>query len=343
VEIIRALLRLGILYLLFVIDYDKLILLSSLGFCVTLYYVLSLYIKARQYPEAHHKICRDQDLIKRMLNFISLLIVTVLAEMLRKQGLIMLINLFFGLMVNAAYAVAMQISTMVSTFVVNIKQPIIPQMMGAYGAGDKKNMFRLISFGTKITCLMMLILSLPIIFEIDWILDFWLKTPPEHTSILVILVLININISSFTYFLYQGVHATGNIKVQQIWISSLYVASVAAVYLAFKLGAGFSSALYICIITSVIQCFVNLFCAKKYYGYGIRQFVFKTVLPCAMVAAVVSGVLWGITFLFSSTIIRAVCVFVIGVLLCCGLGYQFVLNPEEKTQAVTMLRKLIKK
>lgn len=342
-DIIRAFLRLGILYLLCLIDMDKLILLSLLGFCVTLYYVLTLYIKARFYPEAHHPICRDKVLIKQMLSFISFLIITVLAEMLRKQGLIMLINIFFGLAVNAAYAIAAQISFMVSTFVINIKQPIIPQMMAAYGAGDRKSMFRLISFGTKVTFLMMLILSLPIIFEIDWILEFWLKEPPANTSILAILVLVNINIASFTYFLYQGVHATGNIRIQQIWMSSLYLANVAFIYLAFVLGAEYTYALYITICISMAQCLLNLICAKKYYGYSIRSFVFQSTIPCIIVAIIVSVVLWSITAYFPSSIWRAISVFMIGLILCSGLGYRFLFNKDERLQAVSMLKRIIKK
>ena len=343
IEIVQALLRLVVLYLLFTINYDKLIIYSLLNLGVTLYYVVSLFVLTRRFPEAHHLPYRDKYLIREMLKFISLLTITVLAEVARMQGLVILINLFFGLVINAAYAIASQVSNMVNTFVINIKQPIIPQMMAAYGAGDKKSMFSLIDFGTKITCLMMMLITLPIVFEIDFILNIWLKTYPKHTSNLVILVLININISSFTYFLYQGVHATGNITKQQIWMSSLYLLNIALIYLSFEVGAGFYFALYITIFISLCQCLVNIVLANKYYDYGIRLFLKNLLLPCFSVAVIVAIVLFLFTHFMESSVLRAFIVFILGVGLCCLLGYYLILNKEEKAKAIVFVSGIISK
>ena len=195
----------------------------------------------------------------------------------------MLINLFFGLAVNAAYAIANQVSAVINSFVINIKQPMIPQMMSAYGAGDKQNMHKLIFTGTKITCILLLMLSLPVIFEISPLLTLWLKEPPMYADKLSILVLININISSFTYFLYQGVHATGNITKQQIVMSTLYVFNVILIYMAFKLNMNFYIALYITIGISVIQCIVNTIMAHMYYELNIWSFLKECFFPCSIV------------------------------------------------------------
>lgn len=343
IEIIQAVLRLGVLYLLYTISYDKLIIYSFLNLGVSLYYVFAILYYARKYPESHSKICKDKVLIKEMLSFISLLIITVLAEYGRKQGLVMLINIFFGLAINAAYAIATQVSSMVNTFVTNIKQPIVPQMMAAYGAGDKKSMFSLISFGTKITALMMLLLTLPVIFEIDYLLDLWLKTPPEYSSNLVILVLINVNVASFTYFLYQGVHATGNITRQQIWISSLYVINVLLIYVVFKLGFDFYSALYVTIFISLCQCAVNLIMAKKYYDYSISFFLRDSFVPCVIVAVVSSATLYGITLIMNSSIWRFLIVGIVDVGLCSLLGYYIVLNKEERLKALSFAKNMVRR
>ena len=339
IEIIQAILRLVVLYLLYTISYDKLILYSLLNFAVSLFYVVAIFIYARDFPESHNKICRDKDLIKEMLSFISLLIITVLAEYGRKQGLVMLINIFFGLTINAAYAIAVQVSNIVNTFVTNIKQPIIPQMISAYGVGDKKSMLMLISFGTKITALMMLLLSLPIIFEIDYLLELWLKTPPEYSSKLVVLVLVNINISSFTYFLYQGVHATGNITKQQILMSLLYILNVLLIYVLFKLGYNFVSALYATIFISICQCILNLVLAKKYYDYSIKFFLRDSVLPCLVVTVLISFVLYGITIVINSSFLRLLLLGIVDLGLCFLLGYYIVLNRDEKIKAMSLVKR----
>lgn len=343
VEIIQALLRLVVLYFLYIISYDKLIVFSALNLGVTIYYVSALFLMSRRYSEAHNRPCKDKDLAKEMLTFISLLVITVLAEFGRKQGLVMLINLFFGLAINAAYAIAVQVSNMVNTFVLNIKQPMIPQMMAAYGAGNKEAMFKLINLGTKITALLMLIMTLPIVFEVDYLLELWLKTPPEYSSRLVILVLVNINISSFTYFLYQGVHATGNITKQQIWMSSLYVFNILLIYVFFKFGFDFYYALYITILISICQCVVNLLMAKKYYSYSITFFLRDSFVPCLIVTGLISISLFGLRSLMPSSIWRVLLIGMVGVGLGVLFGFYILLNKEERTKTLVFAKGLIRR
>lgn len=189
----------------------------------------------------------------------------------------------------------------------------------------------------------MLLLTLPVIFEVDFLLKLWLKTPPENSSALVILVLVNINISSFTYFLYQGVHATGNITKQQIWMSSLYVLNVFLIYLFFKLGFNFYSALYVTIFISLCQCVLNLFMAKRYYDYKISFFIKDSFLPCLTLAIIVSGALYGVTLLMPSSIWRVLITGVVGIGLCALLGYYVVLNDDEKVKTLAFMKQIIRK
>jgi O-antigen/teichoic acid export membrane protein len=343
VEIVQAFLRLGVLYLLVHINYDKLITLSLLNLGITIYYVGALTIMARKFNETHCRPVRDKELIKEMLAFISMLLATVLAQLAKTQGIVILINLFFGLAINAAYAVAVQVSHMVNSFVVNFKQSMVPQMMSAYGANDKGAMYKIINMGTKICFLLMLMITIPVIFEGQFILDIWLKTPPEHSARLVTLVLIAINISSFTYFQYQGVHATGKITSQQIWMSSTYIANIAIIYLVFKMGANFDSALYVNMVISVIQCVINLFYAHQQYEYNVNQFLRGILLPCLIVVIIVVAAMLGITLNFAPTIGRLFVVFGLAEILIIGLGYFILLNNREKEQVTLFVKQLKKK
>ncbi len=330
VEIVQAILRLVVLYLLVHISYDKLITLSFLNLGITIYYVGSLYLMARKFKETHNLPIRDKELVGQMLSFISMLLVTVLAQLLKTKGIVILINLFFGLVINAAYAVAVQVSNMVNSFVVNFKQAMVPQMTSAYGAGDRIAMIKIINMGTKITFLLMLMLTIPVIFEGQFILDIWLKTPPEHSAKLVALVLIAINIGSFTYFQYQGVHATGKILAQQIWMSSSYVANIVIIYLVFRIGGSFESALYVNMVISFFQCVVNLYFANKTFGYSIRLFLSKTLLPCFTAIVIIVIPVFAIIQLMPQTAGRFFVVFAVSELLIGLLGYTIVLTKEER-------------
>lgn len=300
VEIVQAFMRLGVLYLLIVLPFDKLVTLSFLNFGVSVAGIIAFVVMARQFEETHSGPLRDRELVKEMLKFVSMLLFTVLASLANVQGVVLLINLFFGLTVNAAFAVAVQVQNAVNTFVVNFKSSMVPQIMASYGAGDLKSMHRLIDFGTKITFLMLLMITLPVCFSAQWILELWLKNPPQYAAELVILTLASINVSSFTYFHYQGIHASGKIAKQQIWMSGSYLASIVIIFILFKLGFNFYYAVIVNMGIAVIQSGMNIFYAKKYLDYSVGSFIGKILMPaialcvlaivCIYVCSVISDV-----------------------------------------------------
>lgn len=343
IEILQSLLRLGVLYLLVVLDYDKLIVLALLNFGVTLYYVGALTLLARRFVETHVFPLWDKQLVKKMLGFISMLVVTVMAQLAKTQGLVFLINMFFGLVINAAYAVAVQVSNIVNGFIISFKQSVVPQMFAAYGSGDISTMHNLINRGTKITYLMLLMLSIPIIYESDFLLTVWLKNPPEHASLLVSLVFIYINVSSFTYFQYQGVHATGNITKQQTWVSSIYVVNILLIWIVFELGCSFEWALYVNIFVSVLQCIVNLIFAKRTYQYNISTFLKSILLPSIWVTIISTLVIWFEIFCIPASVMRVCLVVLSDIIIVPLLGYFLLLNKEERAYIVTMITNLVKK
>lgn len=337
VEIIQAVLRLGVLYLLVVLDYDKLIALSLLNLIITIYYVCALTILARKLKETHAYPSWDKQLVNKMLSFISILIVTVLANLLQIQGVAFLINLFFTLAINAAYGIAVQVSYLVNNFVSSFKQAVVPQIMSSYGAGDLKNMHNLIDMGTKISFILLMLVTLPVIFEINFLLKLWLENPPQYTAELIILTLVYLNVSSFTYFHYQGVHATGNIMQQQILMSSTYILNVIFVYFSFKIGFDFFYALCINIFFAVLQCGINLYCAKRKYRYDIVSFVKSLLIPCILSVAVVCSLLLLIKNLMQPFIGQFIIVVLSSISLTLLLSYKLILNAEERKKCVSII------
>lgn len=341
VEIAQAVLRLGNLYLLIIIPFDKLIVLSSLNFFVSAGGILIFVLMGRRFEETHTLPLRDKDLIKEMLKFVSLLLVTVLAQLLNTQGIVMLINLFFGLAVNAAYGVAVQVQHAVNTFVTNFKSSMVPQIMAAYGAGDLDSMHKLINFGTKITFLLLLMVTVPLVCSTEWILTLWLKNPPEHSVQLVILTLISINISSFTYFHAQGIHASGKIVKQQIWLSGSYIVSILVIFILFKIGFNFYYAVYVNMAIGLLQACVNLYFARKSFSYSFWYFFKKILIP-----VLITLVIFVVGFYFASKIpIREFQKFLIigfsDVIVVPLLGFIFLFDKSEKSKILNSCNRLI--
>lgn len=336
-DIAQAFLRLGVLYLLIIIDADKLVTLGFLNFGVTLIYISFLTKLAWQFQETHILPSWDSALIKKMLNFISMLVLTVLAQLAKVQGIVFLINIFFGLAVNAAYAIAVQVSHLITHFAASFKQSMVPQLMASYGAGDLKTMSKIVNMGTKVTFLLMLLMTLPLIFEAQFILGVWLKEPPQYAVELVVLTLIYINISSFTYFQYQGVHATGAITRQQIWISLSYALNIVLIFISFKFGGSFYSAIYINMFISAVQCAINLYYARINFGYDISYFLKGILFPSLSLLFIVLPILLLISFNMNESLVRFVSVLLVSTTLVSVLGYKILLNHDERVKCIHLI------
>lgn len=342
IEIIQALLRLGNLYLLTVIRFDKLIVLAVLNFLVSCGGLLAFIVLAFSFEETHSGPIYDKQLIKEMLKFVSLLLLTVLASMINTQGLVMLINVFFGLAINAAYGVAVQVQNAVTTFATNFKHSMVPQIMAAYGAEDYKSMNNMINFGTKITFLLLLMITFPIMFCIDWILMVWLKQPPESTSNFVILVLIYVNISSFTYFQAQGIHATGNILKQQAWLSFTYIGAIVITYFLFKVGKNPFYSIYANIFIAVIQSLINLIYAKKTYSYSIKQFVKSILLPACLVLFLYGCILFLEDYIFiKKNVLHVLCILFTSICILPIPSLFILFNKQDRNKILVLLRKML--
>ena len=329
-DVLRAILKLGILLLLYRIQYDKLVALSIMNFAITIIYIIFIVVFAKKYNEVTFKLLRDKELVKNMLSFISMLIFTVLASVFNKQGIVIVVNLFFGLTINAAYAIAFQVSHMLDTFAMNFKQAVVPQLMQAFGANDMDRMNKLIYLATKVTFLLMMLISVPIIFEADYILQLWLKEPPKHAEIFTMLIVIGVNINTFYYFIYQAVHASGRIKKQQTLISISYILSVAVIYLCFKMGASFYYAAIIPILFSIIRNIIIIYCAKETIALSVSHYITSVVLPCLAIFAFLAFFTFVIKHYFAVSLLRLFLIVLINSITALLMGYFVLLKKSER-------------
>ena len=341
-DILQAFGRLVILYLLYIISFDKLITLSILNACISLLYIGGVVALARKYPETKFRVERDKKMVKEMTSFISLLLFTVLFSIMRDKGIVVLINLFFGLVINAAYAIASQIMNLANSFAMNFKQAIVPQLMVAYSSGDTDRMNTLINSGTKITFVLMLLITMPIIFEPYFVLDIILADVPDYASTFTSLVLINVNLSSFTYFLYQGVHATGKIREQQVCMSALYVVNVLLIYIVYKVGLNCYSAMYVTIVCSFLQCVVNIIYARKTFGFDVWHFTRDIVSKSCIVAIITVGVLSAFSFI-QNDLLRFVIRLFASTSVILLSSYCLYFNQREKEYCTSIIKRIIQR
>lgn len=331
VDIIQAFSKLVVLYLLYHIKFDKLITFSALYFCVGVFYFVAIKFLANKYEVTKFYINRDIKMVKEMLSYAVLILVAVFARIFRDQAIIILINLFFGVAINAAYAIALAIRAAIENFTSNFKQSVVPQIMSSYGENNLDRMHKLIFTSTKITFLLSLIISLPLIFETEYILKIWLVKPPLYSVGFVSLLLVDFIINTFPYFLTQGIQATGKLRKIQTYLSLMLILNAVLIYIFLKFGFGFYYVIYLTIIASIVSNILNIIFAVNILKIDIKFFVNQVLLKCVIIIGIITFILVGIQFIIPESLLRLITITTISSLLICGLGYFVGLDKDEKT------------
>ena len=212
-SIIEVFLKLGIVYVLIVFAFDKLILYAGLLFLASFIVRMGHQQYCRwRYKESEYQFYFDKAFYKVLLAYSGWNLFGNIAGVARGQGTNILLNLFFGTVLNAAYGISMQVQGTVQTFVTNFQMAVNPQIIKSYAAGNNEQCLKLIFQSAKFSYFLMFLITFPIICNVDYILELWLKNPPKYTAVFVSLCLINLLIECISGPLMIGAQATGSIK-----------------------------------------------------------------------------------------------------------------------------------
>ena len=237
VEMVNVFLRLGILYVLVVVGMDKLILYAILTLAVSLL-IASYYCvySARHYSECRVKVDLQMDIIKPMLSFSVWDFYGNMSVTARTQGVSMLLNVFFGPVMNAAAGIAASVQGAVMSFANNVNTAVRPQIIKYCSTGEYDRMSSLINNACKVNFLIMSMLIVPLCCEIDYVLGIWLGEVPEMASSFCILTLSFNLFANMSYLVNTGNHGVGKIFRPSIINGTLYLLVIPITYVSFKWG-----------------------------------------------------------------------------------------------------------
>lgn len=284
ISILEVVLKLVIVYCLQLFLFDKLILYAILMFAVT--FIIRMIYKGyskKQFAECQSKMTRDKELFKMMMSFSSWTVLSSLSIVLKNQGISIILNLFFGTVVNAAQGIAVQINNTVSGFAANFTQAVNPQIVKRYAAGETDSMTKLMLYSSKFAFFLILLISLPIIIETDAILKLWLKNVPEFTIIFVRLVLILSLVESFSSPLATAQGATGKVKTYHLTLSSLGLLNLPVSFALLHFGFQPYYTLLVSIVISSIIGIARVLFLRKSIGLSLRLFGRDVFLRAALV------------------------------------------------------------
>ena len=193
------------------------------------------------------------------------------------QGINILLNIFFGPVVNAARAIAYQVGVYVNQFVRSFTIAVDPQITKYYASEEKGKMMSLVFRSSKISFFLLFILSMPVLLETHFILTLWLKQIPEYVVIFTELIIIGALIDSLSYPLMTAAQATGDIKKYQSLVGGMLLLNLPVSYVFLKLKFPPQTTLYIAIVISFICLFLRLWMLREMIGLSMKDYTSKVL------------------------------------------------------------------
>ena len=219
------------------------------------------------------RVSRDVTMYKSMFSYAFWTLLGAVAIIGKTQGSKVLINYFFGTMVNAAYAIGCQIENMILTFARSLSQSAIPQITKNFSGGNTKRSVKLTCYISKYTFLLMSFVAYPVFLEIDFLLNLWLKEVPEGTVIFCKLIMLNCLLGCLGEGIPALVNATGNIRTYQIIYQTFNFLGLPLAFLFLKLGYNQYSIMVVYCVVTFLNAFVRLFLLKRIFKFNVWQFV----------------------------------------------------------------------
>lgn len=346
VSIFNVLISLGAVFLIPHLGGDALILY---GILITLiaFITLSFYIIycKRYFKEISIERTFRRSLFKEMLSFSGWNIFGTLGQMLKDQGVNLILNFFFGPVVNAARGIANQVNGGLQSFVANITVPVRPQVVQSYSQGDINRSLSLTYTISKLSCYFLLLMALPIMLEIDFVLQFWLgQNVPEHTAVFVVIIVLNSFLNNLNAAVSGLVHATGKMKAYQLCGGSISLISVLIVYIAMLIWDVPSFALIVLLALDIVRQCVALFVVKTIVNeFSLKTYLQNVILPLILVASVAIVFPAIAHHYMQEGALRFLIVLVLSILSVASCIYMIGLNNSEKKLVKTILSKFINK
>jgi O-antigen/teichoic acid export membrane protein len=260
------------------------------------------------------------------------------------QGTNIILNFFFGPLLNAAYSVASQAYSGIRQFTSSFQLASNPQIVKLYSQNDLNDMHKLVINVCKYSFYLIFVLSFPFILNAEVILSIWLKETPAHSVMFFILLLLFAYVDVMAYPLDVAAQATGQLKKYSIVVSVCVISSLPISFVFFKLGAVPETILYVAIVVAFIGIFLRLLLLNKLIQLPIRQFVLGAVYKPVLLLIIATLVLVPIKIWINlDGIILSIIFFIFSFMIVCILCYKLGLVKNERMMIKEYALKFINK
>lgn len=279
-SIVESVLKLGIVFLLMITPISKLILYSFLILLVTAF-ITAWYIAfcQKNFKAARYRSVNYRDDTFDMIKFSGWATFGSIANIGYLQGINILLNIGYGVAVNAAVAIATQINSAITQFVGGFQQALNPQLIKSESSHDVIRQQSLIFSSAKFSFFIMLVIAIPIVVNMDYILNLWLGKYPFLAMQFSQLIIMGALIECLSGPLWVTIFATGRIRAYQVVVSVILLLNIPISFILIKLNYPPTSVFVVRIGLFVIALIVRLVFLKRLIGLDLLKFLHKVIIP----------------------------------------------------------------
>lgn len=222
----------------------------------------------------------DKSIFLEMFGFAGWNFIGTISGLLRNQGINILFNVYNGPIVNAARGLAVQIDNAILKFSQSFYTAVQPQITKSYAVNNIGESHNLVLWSSRLAFYLLLVLSMPVLAESDYVLNLWLGEAPLHTSTFVQIVVLYSLLESFSQPLIHLMLATGKIKKYQIIVGTINLLNFPVAWFLLHLDYSPEIAQTSVILFSITALIARLQILKTMTCFPVKDFVISTVLKC---------------------------------------------------------------
>ncbi|MEZ9480625.1 lipopolysaccharide biosynthesis protein [Vibrio splendidus] len=306
IKVFDSLALLACAYVILYFFQGDIILYSSLVLIVTCAVQLSrfFYVKYKYQEIQCFKFKLNSDIFKKLLYFNVWNSIGSLSGILRSSGIVIIINVFFGPIVNAAYAISAQINSKLKEFSLNMLQAVSPHILKTDASGERLKMLNLSKSASKFGVILLGFPTLPLLFEMDYVLNLWLKDVPQNTVIFCQLILVFSLINMMTVGLQTAIQAIGNIAFYQITVGGVTLLTLPLAFIFLKNGYPSYFVIISMIIIEIIAGIARVLVINKETKISISDYFYSACLRPIFVFIPSTVLLYLLTDIFAGSFLR---------------------------------------
>lgn len=346
IEIISAFIKLfSAIYLLYY-DGERLKLYAFIMTLIPILQCVCYFVICRnRYAEARFKIQRikDKKLFKELTSYAGWNLIGSASSMLRDQGVPMLLNSFYGVCMNAAYGIAMQVKGQLNQFSAAIVTAARPQIVKSEGQGNRERMMQLSFATTKITFLLLSMLAIPLIVEMDYVLEIWLKIVPEYTVSFTRWIITMALVFQFALGLSMPIESIGKIRDLQLKVGTLHFIVLPVGFILLELGLEPYWVLVLMVLEESFGILIRLMISQKIIGLNIIDYIRTTIIPSVIPIVFLFLFLTFMSSFVEKGFLRLICTCLFSLLYTPLIGYFVTMNNFERNHINTIVSKIVNK